>query len=141
MPLRCPDSTCDGVLKDVKDSRDGGYQGAATRGVFSKVRAFMGMDCFWWRLRECTVCKQRWSTVEEILGPEFGSERPKWLKKQTTNRPANSDDLNPMLTHGEASGAVAGFTGDTCIHCQSLNMVRSGTCQTCQDCGETTGCS
>ena len=38
--------------------------------------------------------------------------------------------------------AVAqGFTGDPCPNCQSLRMVRNGSCQKCNDCGSTTGCS
>ncbi|MEE2828292.1 MAG: adenosylcobalamin-dependent ribonucleoside-diphosphate reductase, partial [Myxococcota bacterium] len=38
--------------------------------------------------------------------------------------------------------AVAqGFTGDPCTNCQSLRMVRNGSCQKCTDCGDTTGCS
>jgi hypothetical protein len=30
--------------------------------------------------------------------------------------------------------------GDVCVQCGSLNMVRSGSCLTCQDCGTNTGC-
>ncbi len=38
--------------------------------------------------------------------------------------------------------AVAqGFTGDPCDNCQSLRMVRNGSCLKCMDCGSTTGCS
>jgi ribonucleoside-diphosphate reductase alpha chain len=38
--------------------------------------------------------------------------------------------------------AVAqGFTGDPCPTCQSLRMVRNGSCLKCTDCGATTGCS
>lgn len=33
-----------------------------------------------------------------------------------------------------------GFTGSMCV-CGSLQMVRNGTCEKCQSCGETTGCS
>lgn len=34
-----------------------------------------------------------------------------------------------------------GYTGDSCPDCGSFAMVRSGTCQRCNDCGSTTGCS
>lgn len=33
------------------------------------------------------------------------------------------------------------FTGDVCPDCGGLNMIRSGTCAVCGDCGATTGCS
>ena len=39
------------------------------------------------------------------------------------------------------SGRAQGFTGDMCPNCGSAEMVRSGSCATCQSCGETTGCS
>lgn len=34
-----------------------------------------------------------------------------------------------------------GYTGDICPDCQSLTMVRNGTCLKCETCGATTGCS
>ena len=36
---------------------------------------------------------------------------------------------------------AAGFTGELCASCGGANMVRSGTCSTCVDCGSTSGCS
>ena len=35
----------------------------------------------------------------------------------------------------------AGFTGNTCRECGNFQMVRNGTCEKCQCCGATTGCS
>ena len=32
------------------------------------------------------------------------------------------------------------FTGNACGECGSMNVIPSGTCATCQDCGATTGC-
>jgi ribonucleoside-diphosphate reductase alpha chain len=34
-----------------------------------------------------------------------------------------------------------GYTGDICPECQSMTMVRNGTCLKCMTCGSTTGCS
>jgi len=34
-----------------------------------------------------------------------------------------------------------GYTGDICPECQSIMMVRNGTCLKCMSCGSTTGCS
>lgn len=34
-----------------------------------------------------------------------------------------------------------GYTGDTCMVCQSTRMLRTGHCSTCQDCGSTTDCA
>ena len=43
------------------------------------------------------------------------------------------------LTQGELA-RVAGFSGNTCEQCGSLNMKQTGTCETCQDCGWNKGC-
>ncbi|MCW8802908.1 MAG: hypothetical protein OQK57_00795 [Ignavibacteriaceae bacterium] len=34
-----------------------------------------------------------------------------------------------------------GYTGDLCPECQSMTMVRNGTCLKCMACGSTSGCS
>jgi ribonucleoside-diphosphate reductase alpha chain len=34
-----------------------------------------------------------------------------------------------------------GYTGSSCSSCGSMSMIRSGTCEKCNDCGTTTGCS
>lgn len=36
---------------------------------------------------------------------------------------------------------IKGFTGDVCPECQSMTMVRNGTCLKCETCGATSGCS
>ena len=33
-----------------------------------------------------------------------------------------------------------GYTGDSCPSCGSLKMIRSGACQTCQECYSSSGC-
>lgn len=50
-----------------------------------------------------------------------------------------SEPPAPILTPSDAR--EAGFTGSSCTHCGSLQMVRNGTCEKCTSCGETTGCS
>jgi len=39
------------------------------------------------------------------------------------------------------SAVARGFTGNMCSHCGSLEMRRNGTCEVCNSCGETGGCS
>jgi len=36
---------------------------------------------------------------------------------------------------------MKGYEGDSCPNCQSLTLVRNGSCLKCDSCGETTGCS
>lgn len=47
--------------------------------------------------------------------------------------------IAPKLTREQAT--EAGFTGNSCDECGSLQMVRNGTCEKCNSCGATTGCS
>lgn len=35
----------------------------------------------------------------------------------------------------------AGFTGNFCDDCGGSSLIRTGTCETCMDCGSTSGCS
>lgn len=52
---------------------------------------------------------------------------------------------NPRASYSESRAepiwSQAGFTGDICRHCAGCKMIRSGSCLTCLDCGQTSGCS
>jgi hypothetical protein len=48
--------------------------------------------------------------------------------------------IDPTLTQAEYA-RNQGYTGDTCSNCLGMRMRRNGTCQLCEDCGQTTGCS
>jgi len=45
----------------------------------------------------------------------------------------------PMFTR--ETSKLAGYTGSQCNICGSFQMVRNGTCEKCESCGQTTGCS
>ncbi|MCR6673258.1 hypothetical protein [Devosia ginsengisoli] len=45
----------------------------------------------------------------------------------------------PKISREQARGA--GYTGDVCTNCQSLQVKRNGSCLVCESCGQTTGCS
>ena len=48
----------------------------------------------------------------------------------------------PAPATKQPMGVVLGSpTGEFCGICGSANMVRAGTCSTCQDCGSTSGCA
>lgn len=54
-------------------------------------------------------------------------------------RAASFDPGPPKMTTAQAKSA--GFTGNSCNECGSMQMVRNGTCEKCNSCGSTTGCS
>lgn len=45
----------------------------------------------------------------------------------------------PKMDRSQATSL--GFTGNSCNECGSMQMVRNGTCEKCNSCGATTGCS
>jgi hypothetical protein len=83
-------------------------------------------------------------TVDEavkrvVAGAEFGTVYPR-LK-------GAEDKLTFKLWWLGESGIPAlglrtkhpEYTGEACGRCGSLNLVRTGTCKTCQDCGDSSG--
>ena len=40
-----------------------------------------------------------------------------------------------------ARAVMQGYTGNMCTECQNFTMVRNGTCEKCDTCGATSGCS
>ena len=40
-----------------------------------------------------------------------------------------------------ARSIMQGYTGNMCSECQNFTMVRNGTCEKCDTCGATSGCS
>jgi len=60
--------------------------------------------------------------------------------KSTAVKERSTQTVNQMTT--KVKQAIEnGYTGDICPECQSITMVRNGTCLKCMTCGSTTGCS
>jgi ribonucleoside-diphosphate reductase alpha chain len=98
--------------------------------------------------------------VKKIVEPEFESEEvvsERLVELDKDNRDSNNYSRNPSKTksrkHPESfsksnnmsskikRAIEAGYTGDICPECQSMTMVRNGTCLKCMTCGSTSGCS
>ena len=47
----------------------------------------------------------------------------------------------PALMDSRKIARQQGYTGNFCEDCGGCHMVRNGTCEKCNDCGSTTGCS
>ena len=92
------------------------------------------------------------SEHRSIAEPDFESEE---IVSERTIELDNQRELVERLTsENPAQKAMAislhqnvikarerGYTGDICPECQSMTMVRNGTCLKCTTCGSTTGCS
>jgi ribonucleoside-diphosphate reductase alpha chain len=85
----------------------------------------------------------------EFESEEVVSERLVELDKNESNNIAHisssyesrSGTGNSTLTTKVKQAIEKGYTGDICLECQSLTMVRNGTCLKCMTCGSTSGCS
>lgn len=98
--------------------------------------------------------------VKKIVEPEFESEEIVSERLVELDKD-NNDSYNYSLSSKETQfrkhpesflnnnnmttkikrAIEAGYTGDVCSECQSLTMVRNGTCLKCMTCGSTSGCS
>lgn len=47
--------------------------------------------------------------------------------------------LAPPIASNREIAKAKGFTGNVCDHCGGTNMKMSGTCEVCDDCGESHG--
>ncbi len=89
--------------------------------------------------------------VKKFAEPEFVSEEivsERVVEVNGTNIPRlstsliSSDSKKPPAMMSKVRQAIErGYTGDVCSECQSLTMVRNGTCLKCMTCGSTSGCS
>jgi ribonucleoside-diphosphate reductase alpha chain len=65
--------------------------------------------------------------LEETLFTDEAAETAANAKKLEADRRARS--------------IMQGYTGNMCTECQNFTMVRNGTCEKCDTCGSTSGCS
>lgn len=92
-----------------------------------------------------------------IVEPEYESEEI--ISERMIELDKKTKVIQPVPVNGNGNGKkekmqqgnaivklienakTRGYTGDICPECQSMTMVRNGTCLKCTTCGSTTGCS
>ena len=96
------------------------------------------------------IVKKLTETEPEYVDEEVVSERLVELDKGSApsynyNLATNTSTMvatEKKIMHSKIKSArQRGYTGDICTECQSLTMVRNGTCLKCMTCGSTSGCS
>lgn len=50
-------------------------------------------------------------------------------------------EAKALAAERRARAVMQGYTGNMCAECQNFTMVRNGTCEKCDTCGSTSGCS
>jgi ribonucleoside-diphosphate reductase alpha chain len=103
---------------------------------------------------ELMAKKAKKKTVEEdFVSEEVVSEKYVELDREASMSKTNvTTQIKPLpersSTPAKQSNVTKikearekGYTGDVCVECGSLTMVRNGTCLKCMTCGSTSGCS
>ncbi|MBL0373890.1 vitamin B12-dependent ribonucleotide reductase [Rhizobium sp. KVB221] len=54
---------------------------------------------------------------------------------------ADAASAKQLASERRARSIMQGYTGNMCSECQNFTMVRNGTCEKCDTCGATSGCS
>jgi len=80
---------------------------------------------------------------EEIVSEKTYEPDDSYVPLEKIKLDVQSQSVNNALSHHQKvlRAREAGYTGDICPECQSMTMVRNGTCLKCNTCGATTGCS
>ncbi len=84
---------------------------------------------------------------EEIVGErlieldkdsdDFSYNATQSVKQAAVKSSTKTNDMSVKIRQA----IERGYTGDICTECQSMTMVRNGTCLKCMTCGSTSGCS
>jgi len=72
------------------------------------------------------------------------SEETEMLERTEVSSGSATITPAPAVTKSSVSAQAArfkGYTGDACPTCAHFTLIRNGTCQKCDTCGSTTGCS
>ena len=59
----------------------------------------------------------------------------------TGNATETPREAKPRSAERRAQAVMQGYTGNECLECHNFTMVRNGTCEKCDTCGSSSGCS
>ena len=77
--------------------------------------------------------------IEEVSEGETDTEL--FSDKAEAEAAAAKLDAKQVANERRARSIMQGYTGNMCSECQNFTMVRNGTCEKCDTCGATSGCS
>lgn len=89
------------------------------------------------RSRLATAMRREADTLEGIA-PPLPAIPPITVRSSPTPHP--DTEIGPSRM-SRSTATSMGYTGDSCDRCGSMRMKHTGHCNTCEECGETTGCS
>ena len=99
-----------------------------------------------------TAFKRDYEERAKELAEEIAEENhPDLFEEETEASPttalfsdkaqADASAAKALAAERRAKAVMQGYTGNMCSECQNFTMVRNGTCEKCDTCGATSGCS
>ncbi|MBW8319024.1 MAG: vitamin B12-dependent ribonucleotide reductase, partial [Rhizobium sp.] len=79
--------------------------------------------------------------VEEIASEGAQEATALFSDKAAADAAAAKADAKKKEADRRMRSIAQGYTGNMCSECQNFTMVRNGTCEKCDTCGATSGCS
>ncbi len=77
--------------------------------------------------------------AEEVLADEGATGL--FTDKAAADAATAKADAKKVEAERRMRSIAQGYTGNMCSECQNFTMVRNGTCEKCDTCGATSGCS
>lgn len=79
--------------------------------------------------------------VEADSPPDLFEEASPTTALFTDKAQADAATAKAVAADRRVKSMLQGYTGNSCSECQNFTMVRNGTCEKCDTCGATSGCS
>ncbi|MBM7049683.1 MULTISPECIES: vitamin B12-dependent ribonucleotide reductase [Rhizobium] len=85
--------------------------------------------------------EERAKELAEEIAEEVVSEVAESTGLFTDKAASEAAAAKKLESERRARSIMQGYTGNMCTECQNFTMVRNGTCEKCDTCGSTSGCS
>ncbi|MBB5572333.1 MULTISPECIES: vitamin B12-dependent ribonucleotide reductase [Rhizobium] len=90
--------------------------------------------------------EERAKELAEEIAEELANETAEASTALFTDKAADEaatakTEAKKLESERRARSIMQGYTGNMCTECQNFTMVRNGTCEKCDTCGATSGCS
>jgi len=85
--------------------------------------------------------EERAKELAEEIAEEVAEETGLFTDKAASDAATAKTDAKKLESERRARSIMQGYTGNMCTECQNFTMVRNGTCEKCDTCGATSGCS
>ncbi|MBB3608107.1 vitamin B12-dependent ribonucleotide reductase [Rhizobium sp. BK602] len=85
--------------------------------------------------------EERAKELAEEIAEEVAEETGLFTDKAADDAATAKTEAKKLESERRARSIMQGYTGNMCTECQNFTMVRNGTCEKCDTCGATSGCS